>query len=262
MSVKRIGIFREIAIVLVLSLVLVSALSIKAVNAQAGQVTLKPTDDSYVDSDSPDSNYGGQEALQIGNYQVLGHTECIGWLKFDLSTLPSGAVVDNATLQLHTQTVGETYNVCACYCSDNSWTDLGITWNNYPRVGFISVDSATVATSESWYSWNVSGAVKYTQLNNLTAMTIALIEPNIHSSAAFFWFDSTRNSVYRTDYAPNLTVHWGSVAPEFSMFLILPSFMMATLLAVMVCKKKPCSTKSPSQAERGTSVSVCLSVCF
>jgi hypothetical protein len=65
MSEKRIYIFGEIVIVLVLGLLLVSSLSIKTVNAQAGQVTLKPTDDTYVESNNPNSNYGGQNYLSI-----------------------------------------------------------------------------------------------------------------------------------------------------------------------------------------------------
>ncbi|MGA2309831.1 MAG: DNRLRE domain-containing protein [Candidatus Bathyarchaeia archaeon] len=166
MTTNRIHIFREIVIVLVLSLVFVSSISIKTVNAQAGQVTLKPSDDTYVDSSNPNSNYGGQTDLEV-EYWVFGSSpyQDIVWLKFDLSTIPNGAVIDGATLSLYTFIVGETFNVYACYCSDNPWTELGITWVNYPRIGFISVDSVSVATPDKWYNWNVSGAIKYTQDN-------------------------------------------------------------------------------------------------
>lgn len=71
MSVKRIHVFREIVIVLVLSLFLVSSLSIKTVNAQAGQVILQPSDDTYVDSSNSNANYGGQNILRIQNYQEV-----------------------------------------------------------------------------------------------------------------------------------------------------------------------------------------------
>jgi len=52
MSEKRIHVFREIVIVLVLGLVLVSLSSIRSVYAEGGQITLRPTDDTYVDSSS------------------------------------------------------------------------------------------------------------------------------------------------------------------------------------------------------------------
>jgi hypothetical protein len=68
MSENRDDIFREIVIVLVLGLVLVSSLSIKTVNAQAGQVALLPTDDTYVDSSNPNVNYGSLNSLQIEDY--------------------------------------------------------------------------------------------------------------------------------------------------------------------------------------------------
>jgi len=236
MSEKRIHIFREVIIVLVLSLVLVSTFNIKAVKAQAGQKTLKPSDDTYVDSSNPNSNYGGQTYLEVENstfgsppYQSI--YQDIVWLKFDLSTVPNGAVIDGATLSLYTFFVGETFNVTACYCSENSWTELGITWNNYPRTGFISVDSLSVATSDKWYNWTVFDAVKYSQDNNLTAVTIALIEPNVHSSPTVVEFYSKESPVYFTDYSPTLTVHWSSVVPEFPTFIPLSLFMMMTLIA-------------------------------
>jgi len=255
MSRKRIVIFRQIITVLVLSLALVPLLNIKLVNAQTGQVTLKPTDDTYISLTNPDSNYGGQTHLDIEHY-VIGtppyqstYQEII-WLKFDLSSIPEGAVIDNAILQLHAYYVSETYTVHACYCSDNSWTELGITWNNYPRIGFISVDSVLVATPYQWYNWSVLQAINYTQLNNLTAVTIALIEPSPRSPLSSVWFESKEAPVYLTDYAPTLTVHWSHIVPEFPTFLILPLAMATTLVAVVfykfACLTAPKSEKSSS----------------
>jgi hypothetical protein len=41
------------------------------------------------------------------------------------------------------------------------------------------------------------------------------------------------------------------VIPEFPSFLILPLFMITTLLTVAYTKRKPCRTEGSSQAERG-----------
>jgi hypothetical protein len=240
---RRIRVFREIVITLVLGLILVSSPSIKTVNAQAGQVTLKPTDDNYVDSTNPNSNYGGKIDLDIENsvtgtppYQ-LTYLDLV-WLKFDLSTVPHGAIIDEATLQLHTSYVGETYNVNAYSCSDNSWKELTLTYSNMPSYSTISMDSLLVATSNQWYNWSTVDAVRNAMLGNPGTVTIVLQEPSAHSSATFVSFESKEAPVYFTDYSPKLTVHWSGVVPEFPTFLILPSFMITALLVVIFYKKR------------------------
>jgi hypothetical protein len=241
---KKRVIFKEIVLVLVLGLVLICFFSVKTVNAQAGQTALNPSDDTCVNSDASSSNYGGEEYLQIWNYQyaVLGQSyksESIVWLKFNLSSVPSGALIDEATLRLYTSLVEETFNVTACYCPNNSWTELGITWDNMPTIGLIPVDSVLVGTAYQWYDWNVSLAAKYALDTNLTAVTIELVEPNAHSSSSMLWFYSKEAPAYAplTPFTPNLTVHWVSVVPEFPIFFALPFFMIATLTAVVVYKK-------------------------
>jgi len=233
---------RDLIIVLVSSLVLVFSLSIKTVNAEAGQVTLKPSDDTYVDSTYPDSNYGGQTHLEISNWNFLSNTfESIVWLKFDLSTVPDGAVVDMATLQLYTSMVSETFNVHAYSCSDNSWTELSLTYSNMPSHNTTSMDSRLVATISQWYNWSVVDAVRNALNGNPKSVTIVMQEPALHSSATFAWFMSKESSAYFTDYSPKLTIHWSNVVPEFPTFLILPLFMIMTLLAVIVYRRKEIS---------------------
>jgi hypothetical protein len=238
---RRILLFGEIVIVLVLGLVLFSSFSIRTVNAQAGQTTLTPpSDDTYVDSNNPSSNYGGQAYLQIENWQytVLNQTyESIVWLKFNLSSVSSGAVVDEATLRLYTSVVGETFNVHAYSCSNNSWTELALTYSNMPSYNTTSMDSVLVATGYQWYNWSVVDAVRNALNSNSKAATIILLDLSPHSSAETVWFESKE---YLMGSAPQLTVHWSSVTLEFPIFLILPFFMVPTLVAVMLYKKKLC----------------------
>jgi hypothetical protein len=224
--------------------------SIGFVCAQPGQATLKPTDDTFVDSSNPNSNYGGQNYLEIENYQytVLGQTyncERIVWLKFDLSSVPNGAVVDEATLQLYTSSVGETFDVHAYSGFDLlnvsaviSWTELALTYSNMPGYNATSMDSALVATSDRWYNWSVVDAARNALNSTAKTVTIVLSEPSPHSSTSNVWFDSKESPVYSTDYSPKLTVHWSGVVPEFPSFLILAMFMIATVLAVVIYKKR------------------------
>lgn len=247
MSEERIRVFREIVIVVVLSLVLVSTLSIKAVNASSGQATLRPTDDTYADSSNPGSNYGGLGYLQVMNYRTTYSSDnMIIWLKFDLSSIPDGAVIDEATISLYASLVGETYNVQACSSSNNSWTELSLTYDNMPNYNTTSMDSVLVASANQWYNWTVVDAVGNALSGNPKSVTIVMQEPNPHSSVAWVWFDSKESKVYLNlgiDYRPELTIHWSSVVPEFPTFLLLPLFMTATLVGVTLYKKKVISYK-------------------
>ncbi len=240
MSERGIDIFREIVIVLVLGLVLVSSLSIEMVHAQAGQATLKPTDDTYVDYVSQWMNHGGEPYLQIQfsqEYPLLAALwpRSDALLKFNLSSIPDGAVVDVATLQLHTSSVNGTYVVYAFSSSDNSWNESTVTFNDAPNKNFPSLDSVSVPTNNQWYDWNVTEAVKNALNDNNTAVTVILSVESPIDSNSVTWFDSKENT---TDYYPRLTIHWSSAVPEFPTFLLLPLFMIATLLAVIIYKKR------------------------
>jgi len=230
MSEKRSNIFKGTVIALVLSLVIVSTLSIRTVNAQAGQTTLKPSDDTYVDSNNPSLNYGGQNSLEISEWNVFStHYDIMVWLKFNLSSVPNGAVVDGATLSLYTYVVGETFDVHAYSCSNNSWTELSLTYSNMPSYNTTSIDSVLVASVNLWYNWSVVDAVRNALNGNAKSVTIVMREPTLHSSATSVYFDSKESPA---DYSPKLTIHWSNV-PEFPTSIVLPLFIIATLLALV-----------------------------
>jgi len=67
----RFMLFRKLAIMLIFISLLSSVIIV--VYAQAGEVWLGPTDNTYVDSNYPNSNYGGQEYLQIHIMFMLIH---------------------------------------------------------------------------------------------------------------------------------------------------------------------------------------------
>ena len=225
---------------------LIFSLTVKSIGAQVDQVTLKPTDDTYVDSGSPDSNYGGQKYLQIMDYnnQTNGNEtdESIVWLKFNLSSVPEGAVIDGATLQLWASSVNGSLNVNAYLGTDLlnesaiiSWTELTMTYSNMPYYNTTSMDSVLVEASGQWYNWSVVYAVTNALNGNLKLVSIVMQEPNPSSSTTGVQFSSKEDTAY---YSPTLTVHWSGVIPEFPTFIILPLFMIATLLAVMVYRKR------------------------
>jgi hypothetical protein len=226
--------------------ILIFSLTVKSVGAQVDQVTLKPTDDTYVDSGSPDSNYGGRNYLQIMNYNSQinsnGPHESIVWLKFNLLSVPEGAVIDGATLQLWTSSVNGSFSVNAYSGTDLlnesaiiSWTELTMAYSNMPFYNTTSMDSVLVEASGQWYNWSVLDAVRDALNNTARTMTIVLYDPSPHGLVSAIWFDSKESS---TAYAPMLTVHWSAIVPEFPTFLILALFMIASLPATVIYRKK------------------------
>lgn len=88
--------------------------------------------DAYVNSSSPDTNYG-----DIGSLYVSANSEQdFTYVTFDLSSIPADANIISAKLKVYlSSTGGSIYwspadRIGAYYCSDSSWTELGITWNN------------------------------------------------------------------------------------------------------------------------------------
>jgi hypothetical protein len=255
MSEKKLNVGRRLLIVLGLVILLFS-LSAKSVSAQVGEVMLKPTDDTYVDSSNPDSNYGEQNYLQITNYNSEINNdvtyESIVWLKFNLSSVPNGAVIDGATLQLHTSSVNGSFNVSFnvnAYSGSDflnvsavvSWTELTLTYSNVPSYNTTSMDSVLVGTSGQSYNWSVVDAVRDALNSAGRTVTMVLFDPSPHGLLSSISFNSKESSI--SDYAPTLTVHWSGVVPEFPSFLILALFLMTTLLAVTLRRKK-CANKT------------------
>lgn len=85
------------------------------------------TDDTYVDSDAPDENYGNETAWLSGNY--LGTKWYYAYFKFNLSDKPNNIVKGIVSLQI---IIGAFDLVLPIYLNNNSWTEEEITYNNRP----------------------------------------------------------------------------------------------------------------------------------
>ena len=127
--------------------------------------TLYSVADGYVNSSSPNSNYGGE-----GNMYVSANSEQdFAYVMFDLSSIPSDAYIISAKLSLYlSSTGGDIYwspadTIGAYYCSNNSWTELEITWNNKPNFNPEPTDSwsfSIIYYVEVYKSWNTTEDVR------------------------------------------------------------------------------------------------------
>lgn len=172
-------------------------------------------------------------------YEGQNHiVEDVIFLKFNLSSVPNGAVIDLATLQLYPSNVQGTPDVHVYPCTNDSWTESSLTYSNFPSYdSTFNMASVQFAVDNQWYNWSTVDAVKDALNNNAEAVTVVLTEPSIQDSTSVS-FVSKEAPINLTDYSPRLIIHWSEVVPEFPTFLILPLFMMTTLLAVIVYRKK------------------------
>ncbi len=127
-------------------------------------ITLYSVADAYVNASSPGTNYGSSGSLYVSASSKLDYT----YVMFDLSSLPSEANIIYARLRMHlSDTGGDIYyfpsdDIGAYYCSDNSWIENGITWNNCPVFNSQPTDtySFTMMYYLNYKSWNVTEDVR------------------------------------------------------------------------------------------------------
>ena len=97
-------------------------------------VTLYSVGDACVNASNPGTNYGAAGSM----YVSANSEQVFTYLKFDLTSIPSGANIISAKLAVYLlDTGGNIYwmpadKIGAYYCPDSAWTEYGITWNNKP----------------------------------------------------------------------------------------------------------------------------------
>ena len=100
-------------------------------------LTLQPDATAGVDTDlnlsSPGSNYGTATDMMAYTTVVGPNVFSTILIKFDLSSIPSGANIRKVTLSLYAfSTMGGagTVNVYRILAANNSWTEAGATWQH------------------------------------------------------------------------------------------------------------------------------------
>lgn len=115
------------------------------------------TDDSYVNEESKSTNYGNDANLVVQSR----HTgkNYYSFIEFDLSSIPPGATITSATLNLYAISVPSSSRTYEVQRSNQSWSESTINWNNKPGVLGISVTN-TIGTTVGWKVWDVTSDVQ------------------------------------------------------------------------------------------------------
>ncbi|MEM2940600.1 MAG: DNRLRE domain-containing protein [Thermoproteota archaeon] len=150
-----------------------------------------PIADTVVFEAVPNNNYGSETYLVVRS--EVGYNVRT-FIRFDLSSIPPGSVIDSALLYLFMNDAPTSSRTVQCHrVTGGSWTEAGITWNNQPDAT-IYVTSSTTGTSDNvWRNFVVTSSVR-----KFAFKDSAGYEPN------YGWRlkDSVENAatIYRSEY--------------------------------------------------------------
>ena len=169
--------------------------------------SLHAEEDSYVRENEPNTNFGDDWYLYVSNYTYFGEEQV--YMKFDLSEIPFDSTIVSATLALYCFYVDWIpIYVEAHYCSDNSWTEMGITWNNKPSYDPTATDTQYVSVEDTWYSWDISTDVQ--QALSSGYLTEVMISTDMFETGVEFYSREYSTTPY---LGPTLTICYESATP-------------------------------------------------
>jgi hypothetical protein len=132
--------------------------------ARASTLILAPTDDSFVYSFQPDTNYGTNPGLAGGGV-FNGAEQYVSFLRFDLSAVPAGQVVTAASLNLFQFLGGGFAPIGASVyrVATDTWSEATVTWNTAPVTFGVDLNDTTRigandnagTTYRGWSSWDL-----------------------------------------------------------------------------------------------------------
>jgi hypothetical protein len=137
-------------------LAILLALLAAAPAVHAGTLNFSPTADAAVKQKYPTTNYGTETTIQVS--QQSGYEKHI-FMKFSVSGIPSGASNLTAKVTMTSQTTISGTTIAAHACTNTSWTETGITWNNAPSYNSSNLSTVSSVTNGATATWNVSGEI-------------------------------------------------------------------------------------------------------
>ncbi|MDI6820023.1 MAG: DNRLRE domain-containing protein [Candidatus Hodarchaeaceae archaeon] len=161
---------------------------------------LSPNNDAAVFQDLPNSNYGGENWLEVASKIDSNRRS---YLKFDLSQLSENALPLDADLNLYfywgsgfTTLRDAGVLIEARAILDDSWSESTVMWNNAPALGDLL--NAVEIGSYGWKVWSVGDFVAQQSQNDKLASFA--IKFSVES------YDSTLRRIrfYSEEYADNL----------------------------------------------------------
>lgn len=159
-------------------------------------VTIYPSDDSWVNQSSSGSNYGSNNTMQLANQS--GYLEYM-YLKFSLATIPAGVNIDSATLYLYMTADSRTgtSGTAGTYVISADWAEGTITYSNKPADSGSDILAWTFNAVGS-YSGDLTDEVKnwYSGAVNNYGVAIKITSATAEGYWAFATSEAASNKPY------------------------------------------------------------------
>ena len=137
-----------------------AASSRAAPSAPFEQAVFNPVADAVISSQFPTQNFGniGDLAVAVRSTDAIDvYTFDRSLLAFDLATLPEGAEIDTATLELYQKgSTGAVPVTIRAFPVTAAWTESEVTWDNQPTFDTSRSTSATLDATDGYKSWDVT----------------------------------------------------------------------------------------------------------
>ena len=136
------------------------------VNKATANSTSAKFKDAGIYAGSQSTNYGSSKSVYVGLT-----SEKRGLFYFDISEIPSNAIIQNSNLNLYRIAGSSSSNLkMTAYPLTNSWDESEVTWSNRstgPTVPWTlaggdtsnSIAATTVSSTNAWYNWNIGTSV-------------------------------------------------------------------------------------------------------
>ena len=198
--------------------------------------------DTYIDSYSVDSNYGGKDYLCIGEL-IIGYDHT--FLHFDLSEIPE--VFTKVYLSLDFYHLSETIDI-SIYSTLSSWTEYGLTWTNAPSEGSLVSHFVDIA-EENVYHFGI-----YNFMESWNSNEISFIVKEFDYSETGYIQLSSKEGAYFNNDKPHLLFYYEVEIEDVN--LLIPIFLIVgvaiTVGIVIVLVKKSKTRKITESMETKT----------
>ena len=126
--------------------------------AGAIEVDVSCEADAYVKSDVPEDNFGTENHLIAAEEAVKERS----YLKFDLSAYAGVTLLEAVLYQWYRSdcSVGLWGSMECRSVDDDTWTELGINWNNKPAYGAVLDTEPRVWPANFWFTFDVKTFVE------------------------------------------------------------------------------------------------------
>jgi hypothetical protein len=147
----------------------------------AAESVLNPSDDVYGMQQNP-GTVKNETELMVKSH--TGEKNKRSFLKFDLSTIPDGCVIDGASLELFLLSAPGSNRVHELYfVASDAWAETTLTWNNQPAFSGFLAQAETGSTNNATITWSANAlknqvATEYAADNKISLLIKDALENN------------------------------------------------------------------------------------